>query len=180
MKTHHPEFQLPFGYSTASAVVIASMIGTGVFTTLGLEAQELKTGFSLMLLWLVGGLLALAGALSYGELAAAMPRSGGEYHFLGKIYHPVLGIVAGWISVTIGFAAPSALAAMAFSRYASAFADVPTTSLAVLVLVGVTAFHAFSVTIGKRFHMLTTAAKYFSSWVSASVDCWLFRHLTLP
>jgi APA family basic amino acid/polyamine antiporter len=159
MKTHHPDFRLPFGYSTASAVVIASMIGTGVFTTLGLQAQELKTGFSLILLWLVGGVMALAGALSYGELAAAMPRSGGEYHFLGKIYHPVLGIVAGWISVTIGFAAPSALAAMAFSRYASAFSEVPATSLAVFVLVGVTAFHAFSVTIGKRFHILTTAVK---------------------
>jgi APA family basic amino acid/polyamine antiporter len=159
MKTYRPEFPLPYGYSAASAVVIASMIGTGVFTTLGLEAQELKTGFSLMLLWLVGGVTALAGALSYGELAAAMPRSGGEYHFLGKIYHPVLGIVAGWISITIGFAAPSALAAMAFSRYASAFADVPTTSLAVLVLVVVSAFHAFSVNIGRRFHMLTTMAK---------------------
>ncbi len=161
MKTYHSEFPLPFGYSTASAVVIASMIGTGVFTTLGLEAQELKTGFSLMFLWLIGGVLALAGALSYGELAAAMPRSGGEYHFLGKIYHPVLGIVAGWISITIGFAAPSALAAMAFSRYASVFADVPATGLAVLVLVGVTAFHAFSVNIGRSFHMLTTAAKVF-------------------
>jgi basic amino acid/polyamine antiporter, APA family len=159
MKTYHPESHHPFGYSTATAVVIASMIGTGVFTTLGLEAQELKTGFSLMCLWLAGGLIALAGALSYGELAAAMPRSGGEYHFLGKIYHPVLGIVAGWISVTIGFAAPSALAAMAFSRYASAFTDAPLVSFAVLVLVGVTAFHAFSVNAGKRFHIVTTAAK---------------------
>jgi APA family basic amino acid/polyamine antiporter len=159
MKTYDPELRLPFGYPTASAVVIASMIGTGVFTTLGLEAQELKTGFSLILLWLVGGVIALAGALSYGELAAAMPRSGGEYHFLGKIYHPVLGIVAGWISVTIGFAAPSALAAMAFSQYAGVFTDVPLTSLAVLVLVAVSVFHAYSVTIGRRFHIVTTAAK---------------------
>ena len=135
------------------------MIGTGVFTTLGLEAQELKTGFSLILLWLVGGVIALAGALSYGELAAAMPRSGGEYHFLGRIYHPVLGIVAGWISVTLGFAAPSALAAMAFSQYASVFTDVPLTRLAVLVLVAVSAFHAYSVNMGRRFHIVTTAAK---------------------
>jgi len=98
MKTRHKEARRPFGYTTATAVVIASMIGTGVFTTLGLQAQELHTGFALMCLWLLGGLIALAGALSYGELAAAMPRSGGEYHFLGRIYHPLLGIVAGWIS----------------------------------------------------------------------------------
>jgi APA family basic amino acid/polyamine antiporter len=154
-----PESRHPFGYSTATAVVIASMIGTGVFATLGLEAQELKTGFALMCLWFVGGLMALAGALSYGELAAAMPRSGGEYHFLGRIYHPVLGIVAGWISVTIGFAAPSALAAMAFGHYASAFTDAPLVGVAISVLVGVTAFHAFSVNIGKHFHILTTAVK---------------------
>jgi APA family basic amino acid/polyamine antiporter len=147
------------GYSSATAIVIASMIGTGVFTTLGLQAEEIQTGFALMSLWGLGGVLALTGALSYGELSAALPRSGGEYHFLGHIYHPLLGMVAGWISVTIGFAAPSALAAMAFGHYASTFSDVAPVPVAVAAIVLIAAFHAFSVRIGQRFHVVTTAMK---------------------
>jgi len=159
VNTHHPESRKPFGYSTATAVVIASMIGTGVFATLGLQVQELHTGFAVLCLWAVGGLMAMAGALSYGELAAALPRSGGEYHFLGQIYHPVLGVVAGWVSVTIGFAAPCALAAMAFSHYAGVFTGASPVGIAVLTLAVITAFHAFSVHLGQRFHIVTTALK---------------------
>jgi APA family basic amino acid/polyamine antiporter len=69
------------------------------------------------MLWIVGGAAALCGALSYAELSAAFPRSGGEYNFLSRIYHPALGFLAGWISVTVGFSAPIALAAMAFGVY---------------------------------------------------------------
>src|SRR5256886_15068524 len=69
------------------------------------------------MLWVVGGIAALCGALCYGELAAALPRSGGEYHFLSKIYHPALGFMAGFVSSTVGFSAPVALAAMAFGEY---------------------------------------------------------------
>ncbi|MEN8174363.1 MAG: amino acid permease [Pseudomonadota bacterium] len=156
---HAPEPARTIGYTTATAIVVASMIGTGVFTTLGLQSQELHTGFALLFLWALGGLIAMAGALCYGELAAAMPRSGGEYHFLGRIYHPALGIAAGWISVTIGFAAPSALAAMAFARYMRTFYDVPQVPAAVTIIVIIAAFHAFSVRVGQRFHVVTTAMK---------------------
>lgn len=159
MEKYYPDTSRPIGYVTAVAIVIASMIGTGVFTTLGLQAQEIQTGFALLCLWGLGGLIAIAGALSYGELAAAMPRSGGEYHFLGRIYHPVLGIVAGWISVTVGFAAPSALAAMALGRYAATFSDVSPMPVAVVTILAIAAFHGFSVRIGKHFHLVTTAMK---------------------
>ena len=156
---HYPTTPKSIGYSTATAIVIASMIGTGVFTTLGLQAQEIQTGFALLCLWGVGGLIAMTGALSYGELAAAMPRSGGEYHFLTHIYHPVLGTAAGWISVSIGFAAPSALAAMALGRYATAFSDLSPVWIAVLTIATITAFHAFSVRTGRLFHNVTTGMK---------------------
>src|SRR5438874_12920439 len=69
------------------------------------------------MLWIIGGVTALCGALCYGELSAALPRSGGEYHFLSELYHPALGFMAGFISATVGFAAPIALAAMAFGKY---------------------------------------------------------------
>jgi len=154
-----PVSDRPIGYATAVAIVVASMIGTGVFTTLGLQAQALHSGFALLWLWVVGGLIAVAGALSYGELAAALPRSGGEYHFLGHIYHPVLGVVAGWISVTVGFAAPSALAAMALGEYAATFTSLSPQPIAVVTIVVITVFHGISVRLGKHFHLVTTALK---------------------
>jgi len=95
------------------------MVGTGIFTSLGFQVGGLPTGFAIMALWTVGGICALCGALSYAELGAALPRSGGEYHFLREIYHPSIGFVAGWISATVGFAAPVAIAAIPFGTYIS-------------------------------------------------------------
>src|SRR6202140_3502112 len=105
------------GFLTACSIVIANIIGTGIFTSLGFQLADIHSGFPLLMLWVVGGIVALCGALSYGELSAALPRSGGEYHFLSKIYHPAVGFMAGFVSATVGFAAPIALAAMAFGRY---------------------------------------------------------------
>ena len=102
---------------TATAITVANMVGTGVFTSLGFQVVDLRSGFVLLVLWTVGGVLALCGALTYGELAAALPRSGGEFNFLGRIYHPAVGFMAGWASLTVGFAPPIALAAMAFGEY---------------------------------------------------------------
>ena len=105
------------GLATACAIVIANIIGTGVFTSLGFQVTDISSGFPLLLLWVVGGVVSLCGALCYGELSAALPRSGGEYHFLSEIYHPAIGFMAGFVSATVGFAAPIALAAMAFAKY---------------------------------------------------------------
>lgn len=102
---------------TATALAVADMIGIGVFTSLGFQVASIPSAFSVLMLWIVGGIAALCGALAYAELAAAFPRSGGEYNFLSRIYHPALGFLAGWISATLGFSAPIALAAMAFGEY---------------------------------------------------------------
>ncbi len=104
---------------TITAVVIANMIGTGVFTSLGFQLADFDSGFVLLLLWAAGALIALCGAMSYAELGAALPRSGGEYNFLTHIYHPAAGFVSGWVSATIGFAGPTALAAITFATYAT-------------------------------------------------------------
>ncbi len=117
-----------FRFPTITAIVIANMVGTGVFTSLGFQLLEIDSGFVLLLLWAVGGLIALCGAMTYAELGAALPRSGGEYNFLTRIYHPAAGFVSGWVSATIGFAGPTALAAMTFAAYATSTldaADVP-------------------------------------------------------
>src|ERR1700719_1608993 len=108
--------------TTATAIVIADMVGIGVFTSLGFQVTDITSGFSLLLLWVVGGVVAICGAFCYAELAAMLPRSSGEYNFLRRIYHPAFGFVAGWLSATVGFAAPIALAAMAFGVYFKAIA----------------------------------------------------------
>jgi APA family basic amino acid/polyamine antiporter len=108
-----------FKHTTVTAVVIANMVGTGVFTSLGFQLMDLRSGFVLLMLWAIGGLAAVCGAMTYAELGAAMPRSGGEYNFLARIFHPAAGFVSGWVSATIGFAGPTALAAMTFAAYAT-------------------------------------------------------------
>jgi basic amino acid/polyamine antiporter, APA family len=101
----------------ATAIVVADMIGVGVFTSLGFQVKDIPSGFSILLLWIVGGVVALCGVFSYSELGAMFPRSSGEYNFLSRAYHPAFGFLAGWVSATVGFAAPVALAAMAFGEY---------------------------------------------------------------
>ncbi len=138
-----------FPYPTVTAVVIANMVGTGVFTSLGFQLLELRSGFVLLALWVVGGLVALCGAMTYAELGAALPRSGGEYNFLSRIYHPGFGFVSGWVSVTIGFAAPTALAAMTFAAYATSVLPQAVDgrlekTIAVVLIIFVTAVHSSS------------------------------------
>ncbi len=148
-----------FNLSSAVLLVIASMVGTGVFTTLGFQAAAVPDGAALLLLWALGALIALCGALSYAELAASLPRSGGEYHFLSQLYHPVLGRLAGLVSLTVGFSAPVALAAMAFGRYGSHLVPLPPLMLALGVLGLITAFHLARAEIGQRFLVGTTWLK---------------------
>lgn len=130
---------------TATAVVIANMIGTGVFTGLGFQIKMgISTGFSILMLWLIGGIVALCGALCYGELASAFPRSGGEYTYLSKVIHPLAGFISGWVSVTVGFAAPVALSAISFGQYLSrVFPAVDVTVAACCILVFMTIIHSF-------------------------------------
>jgi APA family basic amino acid/polyamine antiporter len=146
--------------TTATAIVVANMVGTGIFTSLGFQVADLPSGFVILCLWVLGGVVALGGALSYAELAAALPRSGGEYHFLSRIFHPIVGFLSGWTSATVGFAAPIALAAMAFGTYAKAFAPGVSPLLLSLVLVwGVSAIHFLGQRRGSAFQNWSTWLK---------------------
>jgi APA family basic amino acid/polyamine antiporter len=148
------------GFVTASSIVIANIIGTGIFTSLGFQLADIQSGFPLLMLWVIGGMTALCGALCYGELSAALPRSGGEYHFLSQIYHPALGFMAGFVSATVGFAAPIALAAMAFGKYFVGVFGVGSPMLLSFVVVWVvTVFHLGNLQVGSMFQNLSTLVK---------------------
>ena len=98
-------------------IVIANMIGSGIFLTSGLLMKDLGNPWVMILLWIIGGGIALCGALSYGELGAAIPRAGGEYAFLSQLFHPLFGFLSGWVSFLVGFTAPIAFSAIGFSEY---------------------------------------------------------------
>ncbi len=160
---------------TATCLVVANMIGTGVFTSLGFQIGDLPSGFVIAMLWLLGGGCALCGAFCYAEVAAALPRSGGEYHLIGRTLHPALGFLAGWLSATVGFAAPIALAAMALGKYAAGvlwptggvvvhFSFLPAgwtgdQVVALLAASAVTAVHWFGTRIGSLFQNAATLFK---------------------
>src|SRR6266536_6546917 len=148
------------GFVTACSIVVANIIGTGIFTSLGFQLNDIQSGFALLMLWVIGGIVALCGALCYGELAAALPRSGGEYHFLSKIYHPALGFMAGFVSATVVFSAPIALAAMAFGTYLHGvlgFGSPALLSFAVVWLVAL--FHFKNLQVGSAFQNFSTLIK---------------------
>jgi basic amino acid/polyamine antiporter, APA family len=150
----------PVTLFSATIIVVANMIGTGVFTTLGFQLDSLHSAFAVLLLWVLGGVGAFCGALCYGELGAMMPRSGGEYTFLSRIYHPALGFLSGWVSIVAGFAAPIALAALALGEYSAAiFPGLDKTVLAVSAIVLLSAVHLTDVKFGCYFQNTFTVGK---------------------
>jgi APA family basic amino acid/polyamine antiporter len=155
-----PPIRLTVSMLTATAIVVADMVGVGVFTSLGFQVQGIPSGFSLLLLWVVGGAVALCGVFSYGELAAMFPRSSGEYNFLRRAYHPALGFLAGWLSATVGFAAPVALAAMAFGQYGKAILPgVPPLALGLCVVWIVSLVGLRGIRYSSAFQMAWTVLK---------------------
>ncbi|NSW93220.1 MAG: amino acid permease [Bacteroidales bacterium] len=109
--------QRKLGLFPATNIVVANMIGAGIFTTSGLLMSGLNDPVLMLVLWAMGGIIALCGALAYGELGAAMPGAGGEYLFLSRLYHPIFGFLSGWVSFIVGFSAPIAASALGFSEY---------------------------------------------------------------
>jgi APA family basic amino acid/polyamine antiporter len=109
------------GTLSATALVVSNMIGVGIFTTTGFLAGDLGSPWLVVGIWVVGGLLALAGALCYAELGVNFPRSGGEYVYLSEAWGPAWGFVDGWVSFFAGFSAPIAAAALAITAYLAFF-----------------------------------------------------------
>jgi APA family basic amino acid/polyamine antiporter len=148
------------GVATATLLVIASMVGTGVFTTSGLLLRDLRSAPAVLLAWGLGGVLAMTGALSYAELVAAMPRNGGEYTLVGAAYHPSLGFASGFVSFVVGFSAPIAASALAFGSYLHAVSPgVPAQPAAIVLVVAMCAVHGAHVGLGHGIQDVTTVFK---------------------
>jgi APA family basic amino acid/polyamine antiporter len=117
MKMQHTGLSRKLKLFSLTNIVIGDMIGAGIFTTSGLLLAQLHNPLLLLILWIVGGAIALSGALSYGELGAKFPEAGGDYAFLSRLFSPLSGFLSGWVSFLVGFSAPVAASSLAFSEY---------------------------------------------------------------
>lgn len=145
--------------SVAILLVIANMIGTGVFTSLGYQVGPLPSGFVILVLWLVGGVVALSGAFTYAEIATTLKKSGGEYLYLARIFHPALGFLSGWMSAVVGFAGAISAVAIAIGAYATEAIGISTELIAIASIVLVSAIHWFGVKTGGIAQSILTILK---------------------
>lgn len=162
------------GLFPVTNIVIANMIGAGIFTTSGLLMQDLRNPLVMIFLWIAGGVIATCGAFCYGELGAAIPHAGGEYIFLSKLFHPLAGFLSGWVSFFVGFSAPIAASAIGFTEYftrafpkllslgifgSNAEAVVLKKLYAILVIVVFTLVHLRGIEFGARVQNFLTLLK---------------------
>jgi APA family basic amino acid/polyamine antiporter len=139
---------LKYSFTVAITVVIANMIGTGVFTSLGYQVGDIPSGFAILMLWLVGGVVSLCGAFCYAEIATSLKKSGGEYLFLSKLYHPVFGFLSGWISLLVGFAGAISAVAIAIGEYSNDLLGLPVRLVAIISIVIISGIHLLGVKTG--------------------------------
>ena len=154
-------FQSAKNYTVAVAIalVIANMIGTGVFTSLGYQVGPIPSGFAILVLWFVGGMIALSGAFTYAEISTTLKRSGGEYFYLSAIFHPALGFVSGWMSAVVGFAGAISAVAIAIGEYSQDALGIPTKLVAVAAIIIVTTIHWLGVKTGGIAQTILTSIK---------------------
>lgn len=155
--------QLPpdrrIGFLAATSIVIANMVGTGIFGSLGFQVAVIPSGFPILLLWLAGGVISICGTLCYAELASMFPRSGGEYRLLNAAWPPLVGFLSGWVSITAGFTTPIALNAALLGAYLEGITGHPSWWFALGVIILVTSIHLGNLTRIARFQIAFTSSK---------------------
>lgn len=119
MKSANYKLVRKIGLFPAANIVVANIIGAGIFTTTGFLMDNLGNAAVMLSLWFIGGIIAFCGALAFGELGATFPEAGGEYFFISKLFNPLLGFLSGWLSLIVGFSAPIAASAIGSTEYFS-------------------------------------------------------------
>ena len=163
------------GLLSAAAIVVANMLGAGVFTTSGFSLADLGTPERVLAAWVVGGFLALCGATSYGALARRIPRSGGEYTFLTVTVHPLAGFLGGWVSLLAGFTAPIAAAALGLQAYlASAIgSDIRPEWIGTTVIILAALIHGFRINAGVVLQNVAVAVKLTAIVAFVGLGIWV-------
>jgi basic amino acid/polyamine antiporter, APA family len=152
------KIQKKIGVATALFIVVSNMIGTGVFTSLGFQLAAVQNTWSIVLLWLIGGAMALFGAFAYAELGSNFTASGGDYTYLSKVLHPSLGYLSAWAGLIAGFTAPVALSAIAMQRYLAPV-GINSWVVATVVVVVIAALQCVNLNYSSRLQQFTTVIK---------------------
>ncbi len=153
------------GWFTAACVLVSNIIGGGIFTTTGLLARDLGDPLIILMLWCIGGLFAVGGAMIYGELGSMLPHAGGDYVYLREAYGPLISFLSGWTSFTIGFGAAVAASSITFSSYALRLIPLDelggwtAKGLSLSLLWTVTLLHSRGLATGGRLQRLLTTTK---------------------
>lgn len=141
-------------------LVVACMIGTGVFTSLGFQLMDVKNTYSIIILWVLGGIFALIGAFTYAELGTHFKESGGDYIFLSRIFHPFVGYLYAWTSLCVGFSAPIGIAAMAMISYLEPInPSIFNTWFGIAIIIILTSVHSISIKRSGQVQDITTYIK---------------------
>lgn len=199
MTQPHPDTERRLGRYSTTAIVVANMIGAGIFTTSGIMAGQLPASGWVLLCWILGGMIALAGALCYAELATRMPEVGGEYFYLKTLFHPALGWLSGWTSFFVGFSAPIAASAIGFAAYllAGLLNLVPAwqflnsawvqPTMATIIIAIFTAIHYVGLKVGAAVQNVLTIIKILIvlglsvlGWIGSSMHPITFSTVTTP
>lgn len=146
---------------TATLLVVANIVGTGIFTTTGIMLHQLGSAWAVLAMWCLGGIVALAGALCYAELSAALPSNGADATLLARIVHPGAGFIAAIVSLVVGFAGPVAGAALSLEVYLRPFlpSALPEKSLGLVIILALTWLHGRDVKAGAAAQDAVTAPK---------------------
>ncbi len=149
------------------------MIGTGVFTSVGFQLSSIQNTWGILLLWVLGGFLALFGAFAYAELGTHFKESGGDYIYLSRVFHPMLGYLSAWAGLTVGFSAPVALAAMAFTKYLAPFGLQGNVWLAIAIIVLIGLMHSFTIRHSSRLQNASTIIKVLFIIILIIIGFWV-------
>ena len=144
-KDHSPKLDRQLGLFDSTMMVIGIVIGSGIFMTTGLMADALPSASLILIAWLLGGLQMLAGALTYAELSAAMPKAGGQYVYLREAYGSLPAFLFGWVAFIAYLSGTNAAIAVAVSEHLGSFYPLFSTETSMF------SFGIFSISGGKVF-----------------------------
>jgi APA family basic amino acid/polyamine antiporter len=165
------------GLFDATLVVMGGIVGAGIFINPYVVAQQVYTPALILGAWLLGGLIALAGAFIYAELAARMPRVGGQYAYLREAYHPALAFLYGWVLLLVIQTGGMAAVAVTFARYFVELTRLPLADgvVATLALGSLTAINCLGVHAGSTVQSTLMVMKILV--IAALVACgwWFIR-----
>ncbi|WP_425395955.1 APC family permease [Aeoliella sp.] len=164
----------PLGLSSATALVVASMVGSAIFISAGYSLAALGSRGWVLVCWVVGGIVALCGAVSYGALAQQLRESGGEYVYLARRVHPLAGFLAGWVSLLAGFTGALALAAGTFEQYAAPLLGIaePNGKIAIVLILLCVVQHSLGVAGGAWLQNGVVVLKVAGLSLLALLGCW--------